>query len=115
MIGFGSGAAANDKENVRPPRWPFAPVPIPGGSPVLGGSYHVFVPAAFDPIDAEPITITNFKGFVGLAYISGNVTRTNTETGQRQSLPFIDTDVRFMKGMFRGTDGLTHQATFGFV
>ena len=30
----------------------FAPVPIPGGTPALGGAYHVFGPAAFDPIDA---------------------------------------------------------------
>lgn len=26
----------------------FAPVPIPGGTPALGGAYHVFGPAAFD-------------------------------------------------------------------
>lgn len=42
-------------------------VPIPGGSPFLGGSFHVFGPAAFDPIDAEPATITDFNGFDGLA------------------------------------------------
>lgn len=34
-----------------------APVPIPGGTPALGGGFHVFGPTAdgsFDPIDAEP-------------------------------------------------------------
>jgi hypothetical protein len=31
------------------PKATFAPVPIPGGTPVLGGAYHVFGPAAFDP------------------------------------------------------------------
>jgi hypothetical protein len=41
----------------------FAPVPIPSGTPALGGAYHVFGPAAFDPIDAEPATITNMNGF----------------------------------------------------
>jgi len=56
----------------------FAPVPIPGGSPALGGAYHVFGPAAFDPIDAEPVTITNLNAAVGLAYVSGMVTQTNT-------------------------------------
>src|SRR3954471_4435619 len=47
----------------------FAPVPIPGGTPGLGGAYHVFAPG-LDPEDAEPSTITNMNGFVGIAYIS---------------------------------------------
>jgi hypothetical protein len=57
----------------------FAPVPIPGGSPALGGAYHVLGPAAFDPTEAEPVTITNLNAFVGLAYVSGMVTQTNTK------------------------------------
>ncbi len=93
----------------------FAPVPIPGGTPVLGGSYHVFGPVALDPIDAEPATITNFNGFVGLAYISGMVTQTNTKTGESSVLPFADSDMRFMQGVFRGTDGRIHQGAFAFV
>jgi hypothetical protein len=96
----------------------FAPVPIPRGSPTLGGFYHVFGPASMglgDPIDAEPSSITNLNGFVGLAYINGMVTRTNTKTGEKLRLPFLDTDMRFMKGDFRGTDGNIHQATFAFV
>jgi hypothetical protein len=93
----------------------FAPIPIPGGSPVLGGSYHVFGPAAFDPVDAEPITITNFNGFVGLAYISGMVTQTNTKTGVTMRVPFVDSDMRFMQGNVRGTDGRVHQGAFAFV
>jgi hypothetical protein len=75
----------------------------------------VFGPAAFDPVDAEPITITNFNGFVGLAYISGMVTQTNTKTGQKTRYPFVNSDMRFMQGAFRGTDGRIHQATFGFI
>jgi hypothetical protein len=101
-----------------PWRWSFAPVPIPGGLPALGGYYHVFGPgptAGSDPIDAEPATITNFDGSVGLAYISGNVTQTNRKTGQQQLLPFVESDMRFMQGMFRGTDGLIHNAAFAFV
>jgi hypothetical protein len=97
------------------PKGAFAPVPIPGGTPFLGGSYHVFGPAAFDPIDAEPVTITNFNGFAGLAYISGMVTQTNTKTGVKTRYPFVDSDMRFMQGNFRGTDGRIHQATFGFI
>jgi hypothetical protein len=97
------------------PKGAFTPVPIPGGSPALGGSFHVFGPAAFDPIDAEPITITNFNGFAGLAYISGMVTQTNTKTGEKARYPFVDSDMRFMQGNFRGADGRIHQATFGFI
>ena len=93
----------------------FAPVPIPGGTPVLGGAYHVFAPAAFDPIDAEPATITNLDASVGLAYVSGMVTQTNTKTGEELRLPFVDSDMRFMKGVFRGTDGNVHHAAFAFV
>jgi hypothetical protein len=97
----------------------FAPVPIPGGSPVLGGSYHVFGPGpagiGIDPIDAEPSTITNLNGSVGLAYVSGMVTQTNTKTGETARYPFRDSDMRFMQGNFRGTDGRVHQGAFALV
>src|ERR1700761_5839229 len=83
----------------------FAPVLIPGSSPALGGSFHVFGPNLIDPIDAEPITITNFNGFVGLSYTSGMVTPTDTQTGETLRLPFIGSDMRFMQGVFRGADG----------
>ena len=99
--------------------WTFAPAPIPSGSPGLGGFYHVFgpgsAPGSLDPIDSEPAVITNFNGVVGLAYISGNVTQTNTDTGEENLYPFVDSDMRFMKGTFRGTDGKEHQAAFAFV
>jgi hypothetical protein len=97
----------------------FAPVPIPRGSPLLGGSFHVFAPApasaGLDPIDAEPITITNFNGFVGLSYTSGMVTQTNTESDETLRLPFISSDMRFMQGEFRGADGRIHHGTFALV
>ena len=93
----------------------FAPVPIPGGTPALGGAYHVFGPAAFDPADAEPATITNLNAAVGLAYVSGMVTQTNIKTGDVVRLPFVDSDMRFMQGEFRGTDGRVHQGAFAFV
>src|SRR4051794_36478282 len=54
------------------------PLPIPGGTPALDGRFHFYGPTpdgSFDPIDAEPSTITNFNGVVGLAYISGTVSR----------------------------------------
>ena len=82
---------------------------------MLGGSYHVFGPAAIDPVDAEPATTTNFNGFVGLAYVSGMVTRTNTKSGESVRLPFVDSDMRFMAGVFKGTDRRIHQGAFAFV
>jgi hypothetical protein len=78
----------------------------------------VFAPAptaGFDPIDAEPITITNFNGFVGLSYTSGMVTQTNTKSGEVLRLPFVDSDMRFMQGDFRGADGRVHEGTFALV
>jgi len=92
-----------------------APVPIPGGTPALGGGFHVWVPAAVDSIDAEPATITDFNGFVGLAYINGLVTQHNRSTGQTVQLPFIGADMRFMTGVYRGDDGRVRQGTFGFI
>lgn len=93
------------------------PKPIPGGSPLLGGGFHVYGPGArnFDPPDSEPITITDFKGFAGVAYISGNVVRTERATGKTMILPFVDADMRFMQGIYRGVDGRVHQGTFGFI
>lgn len=93
------------------------PVPIPKGTPTLGGGFRVFGPASSlnDPPDAEPITINDFNGFIGLAYLSGQVTQTNTTTGEVLTLPFVDSDMRFMKGVYRGTDGQIHQGAFALV
>lgn len=97
------------------------PRPIPGGNPILAGAFgfplHVYGPGipGFDPSDAEPSTITDFNGTVGLAYINGMCTRTNTKTGEVRRLPFLNSDMRFMKGVFRGTDGRVHQGAFAFI
>lgn len=94
-----------------------APVPV-NGSPLFGG-LHVWAPGppslGADPIDAEPISITDFKGFVGLAYVDGMVTRHNRKTGETRALPFIGADMRFMKGIYRGVDQQLRRATFGFI
>jgi hypothetical protein len=93
------------------------PLPIPGGSPLLGGAYHVYGPGFpdFDPPDSEPATITNFNGVVGLGFISGMVTRANMRTGKLDRLPFEFADMRFMQGVYRGADGKPRQGTFGFI
>jgi hypothetical protein len=112
----GTAVATSPKPRLN---WTFAPVPIPSGSPTTPG-FHVFGPnfpdpAAADPVDAEPSTITNFNGSIGLAYISGMVTRTDLRTGERQYVPFLDSDMRFMTGLFRGVDGQEHPGTFSLV
>ena len=95
-----------------------APLPIPGGSPLLGG-FHVWAPGPpslpGDSVDAEPITITDFKGSVGLAYINGVVTRRRRSTGERVQLPFLSADMRFMSGVYRGADGRVRRGTFGLI
>ena len=93
-----------------------APVPIPHGSPQLpGGAFHVWAPAAFDSVDAEPATITDFNGLVGLAYTSGMVTRRRRSTGETVQLPFLDADMRFMQGEYRAIDGRVRRGTFGLI
>jgi hypothetical protein len=91
------------------------PLPIPAG----GRDFRVFGPGptgvGLDPIDAEPATITDFNGFLGLAYLNGTVTQTNTATGEVKTLPFLLSDMRFMKGVFQGTDGRIHQGAFALV
>ena len=105
-------------------RQPHAPIPIPGGSPffqnTFGKTSHAFGPGpaagvGIDPIDAEPIIITDFNGFVGLAYLDGTVRQINTTTGEIRTLPFLGTDMRFMKGVFRDTAGQLHQGAFALV
>jgi len=98
----------------RPLPWTFAPVPVAGGLPDPDfnptGVFHFFGGPG-----TEPSSIGNFKGFSGIAFTSGNVTRTNIRTGRQQSLPFIDADMRFMTGTFKGADGREHPGTFAFV
>jgi hypothetical protein len=79
------------------------PKPIPEAGI---GPFHVFFPVP----NVEPITITDFNGFIGVAHNQGMAT--NTTTGERL---IYDTDMRFMDGVYRGTDGKTHQGTFGFI
>ena len=90
------------------------PVAIPGGTPLFGGAFHVYAPGA-DPVDAEPATITDFNGFVGLAYISGTVTRRKKSTGAVDVLPFLEADMRFMHGVYRGQDGRVRRGAFGLI
>jgi hypothetical protein len=63
-------------------------------------------------VGSEPSTITDFNGASGGALVSG--TGTGMTGGTSESLIF-DTDMRFMQGVFRGTDGRMHQGAFTLI
>jgi len=115
-VAIGSGLLLPRRVEAAPA--PDDPRPIPGGSPTLGGAFHVYGPSPtgfLDPINAEPSSITNFNGVVGLAYISGMVTQTRISNGATARYPFVSSDMRFMQGVYRGVDDKPRQGTFGFI
>jgi hypothetical protein len=72
---------------------PGDPIPI---SPCLFGEFDVCAPALIGNANQNPITITDFSGFVGLAYISGMADEYDANSGRYiQTLPFLDSDMRF--------------------
>jgi hypothetical protein len=99
------------------------PLPIPGGfnaKETFGPRFpdkfiHLFLPGP----GAEPSTIFNFKGKLGIQSIQGTGTRTELDpfTGEPISetagLPFA-TDLRFMDGVYIGADGKQHEGTYAF-
>ncbi|HET7093827.1 MAG TPA: hypothetical protein VFI22_10125, partial [Thermomicrobiales bacterium] len=105
-------------------RWPRAaaqtaganPRPIPGGLDFGGTLLHVYLPSP----GAEPATIVDFRGLVGIVHVQGEgtVTRggggagTPTAIGERL---VYDADMRFMQGVYIGEDGKEHDGNFAFV
>lgn len=89
------------------------PIPVPG-SPAFD-PFSIWAPIFVDSIDADPASITDFNGVAGIAYVSGMVRRTDTSTGDVDVLPFLDADMRFMQGVYRGVDGKPRRGTFGFI
>ena len=83
------------------------PKPIPGG---FAPGFHVFLLGEGN----EPSTITDFKGFVGVADVQGTGKAINTRTGFHETLNY-DTDMRFMQGIYIGMDGRQYSDTFGFI
>ena len=85
------------------------PRPIPSGfvTPV-GVFIHHHLPAR----GIEASQITDFKGAIGLAELSG--TGTGTLNGISKKLNF-QMDNRFMQGTYVGVDGHRHRGTFGFI
>ncbi|PYU36416.1 MAG: hypothetical protein DMG28_00635 [Acidobacteria bacterium] len=77
------------------------PVPIPGGTDLLGDGriFHLFLPGT----GAEPSTITDFIGFVGCASCSVNSSawtgRTTTELSRLYDLTYSHVQRRTCKSM----------------
>jgi len=100
---------------------PVAPQPIPGGLQFLFPDptvFHVEAPgypgSGLLPATNDPSVITDFNGYVGVAYLTGMGTHTDRTSGKVSRLPF-EVDLRFMKGVYVGTDGKSYDGTFGFI
>ena len=84
------------------------PRPIPGGfdinfNPVTENPIvHALPPA----VGFEMSTITDFNGVVAAANIEGTA---------NNGAYFFGSDMRFMDGLYVGTDGKLRQGSFGFV
>jgi hypothetical protein len=61
---------------------------------------------------AEMSSIYDFDGIVAATEVQG--TGTGRQSGVSLPLAF-DTDMRFMRGRYRGMDGRMYRATFGFI
>lgn len=84
-----------------------APKPVPP-NPALGG-LHIYLPGE----NAEPSSITDLNGFVGIGAVTGAGTATLAD-GSTQRL-FFEVDNRFMRGEYVGEDGRLHHGTFAFT
>lgn len=98
-----AGSAASLSQHGRLPK------PTTATFTVNGITFHS---SSFGP-KMDPSSITDFKGFVGVADVRGKGTARHSD-GRLETLLF-DTDMRFMKGTYVGLDGHVHHATFGFV
>ena len=89
------------------------PVPIPGGLDFGGQLFHVFLPGpvalGFQGEDIEPNVITNFNGFVAMAYLAG------TASGSDGRSYDLSADIRAYEGEYVAADGSHHHGSFGFV
>jgi hypothetical protein len=85
------------------------PRPIPQ-TIAPGAPFHL----QFLGTNAEPSSITDFKGIIGGVDLLGTGVGVDTGTGAETKL-FTAIDNRFMQGVYVGVDGKKHHATFGFV
>jgi hypothetical protein len=122
---LGSGVPAKLwAQDEGPPGLCDLPVPIPHINTPPGAHFYFAGPvsgaaAPTDPSGAhpegrDPSVIFNFKGFVGEADFNLTGTGTDLDTGAAAPYTF-HTDMRFMHGVFVGTDQIERHGTFAFV
>jgi hypothetical protein len=93
---------------------PGTPNPIPGGFEFNGTIFHNLAPGVFDPTDTDPSSITDFDGLIAYGVVDGAGTHTNKSTGATTTKLF-EADLRFMQGVFVGTDHRLHHGTFAEI
>jgi len=98
---------------------PHINVPPPGGGHVyfpgpVSGAAVPTDPSGAHPEGRDPSVIFNFKGVVGVGDFNLSGTGTDLTTGQTAPYTF-HTDMRFMDGVFVGTDGVQRRGAFVFV
>ncbi|HZP00065.1 MAG TPA: hypothetical protein VFD30_07215 [Terriglobia bacterium] len=98
---------------------PALPQPIPHTiATPFGTTIHHFFPGPVEGVDAntghDPSEIFDFRGIVAQSDLSLSGTGTDLNTGDSADYGF-HTDMRFMAGHFRGTDGQTHKGAFAFI
>ena len=106
-----------------------APKPIPGGTYLSGlglglvppyDFIHTFAPGPegvvlpftvvpLEGLDAEPSTITDFRGATAVAYVVGEA------RGSDGNLYNLETDFRIMEGKYVAMDGATREGVFALV
>jgi hypothetical protein len=104
-----------------------APNPIPHlGATPFGVSIHGFFPGPVEgtatptdptgahPAGRDPSGIYDFRGFIGQADL--DLTGSGTDLNSHATAPYsFHADMRFMKGVFVGTDGREHKGAFAFI
>jgi hypothetical protein len=98
---------------------PALPQPIPHTiATPFGTTIHHFFPGPVEGIDPvtghDPSEIFDFRGTIAQADLVLTGTGTDLNTGESASYDF-HTDMRFMAGQFRGTDGEIHKGAFAFI
>ena len=115
-VGQVKPASATERRRAKP-----APLPIPGGfeagPPV--GFVHAFLPGPVGSstpffqlpgggLDVEPSTMTNFKGFMTFAVLSGQAEGSDGKTYN------VEFDLRVMEGEYIAEDSSHQRGTFAF-
>ncbi len=90
------------------------PRPIPGGIQIPNGPLiHVWAPgpkpAGLMGLEVEPNTITDFRGFVAMAYHLGRA------KGSDGVVYDMVTDMRAFRGTYVGLDGRVHRGSFVLI